>query len=158
MAKLTDNKTSLQTLLTSLQEKATSSGPVTRVNGKTGDVNLELSDFNMTPKELKFTTADGSIATKKMVVCKPITFTIDGTEYQAEEGMTWGEWVESEYNTSTFCVCSSCHDTIKQGVGIDDEVYYIDSRGNVRPAELIEYATNYKLYGGVPCCFDWDDF
>ena len=29
-----------------------------------------------------------------------ITFTIDGTEYQAEEGMTWGEWVESEYNNT----------------------------------------------------------
>ena len=28
-----------------------------------------------------------------------ITFTITGVEYQAEEGMTWEEWVESEYNT-----------------------------------------------------------
>ena len=27
-----------------------------------------------------------------------ITFTIDGIEYQAEEGMTWGEWVNSKYN------------------------------------------------------------
>lgn len=27
-----------------------------------------------------------------------ITFTINNTEYQAEEGMTWGEWVDSEYN------------------------------------------------------------
>ena len=27
-----------------------------------------------------------------------ITFTIDGTTYQAEEGMTWAEWVESPYN------------------------------------------------------------
>lgn len=27
-----------------------------------------------------------------------ITFTINNTEYQAEEGMTWQEWVESEYN------------------------------------------------------------
>lgn len=27
-----------------------------------------------------------------------ITFTIDGTEYQAEEGMTWVEWCVSEYN------------------------------------------------------------
>lgn len=27
-----------------------------------------------------------------------ITFTIDGTEYQAEEGMTWEEWINSEYN------------------------------------------------------------
>ena len=31
-----------------------------------------------------------------------ITFTIDMTEYQAEEGMTWAEWVESEYNTLGF--------------------------------------------------------
>lgn len=29
-----------------------------------------------------------------------ITFTIDGTAYQAEEGMTWGEWVDSEYNVN----------------------------------------------------------
>lgn len=27
-----------------------------------------------------------------------ITFTIDGVEYQAEEGMTWEEWINSEYN------------------------------------------------------------
>ena len=27
-----------------------------------------------------------------------ITFTIDGTKYQAEEGMTWVEWCASEYN------------------------------------------------------------
>ena len=31
-----------------------------------------------------------------------ITFTIDGTTYKAEEGMTWGEWVESEYNTGGY--------------------------------------------------------
>lgn len=28
-----------------------------------------------------------------------INFTIDGTTYQAEEGMTWQEWVNSSYNT-----------------------------------------------------------
>lgn len=28
-----------------------------------------------------------------------ITFTIAGTTYSADEGMTWGEWVESDYNT-----------------------------------------------------------
>lgn len=27
-----------------------------------------------------------------------ITFTVDGDEYQAEKGMTWTEWVESEYS------------------------------------------------------------
>lgn len=31
-----------------------------------------------------------------------ITFTIAGTEYQAEEGMTWEEWCNSEYNTSNY--------------------------------------------------------
>ena len=31
-----------------------------------------------------------------------IRFTIDGTTYLAEEGMTWGEWVDSEYNTDGF--------------------------------------------------------
>ena len=30
---------------------------------------------------------------------KLITFTIAGTEYQAEEGMDWNEWKNSEYNT-----------------------------------------------------------
>jgi hypothetical protein len=31
-----------------------------------------------------------------------ITFTIDGTEYQAEEGMTWEEFVNSDYNGGNF--------------------------------------------------------
>lgn len=30
---------------------------------------------------------------------KLINFTIDGTSYQAEEGMTWAQWVASGYNT-----------------------------------------------------------
>lgn len=31
-----------------------------------------------------------------------IEFTIDNTTYDAEEGMTWDEWVESEYNTGGY--------------------------------------------------------
>lgn len=27
-----------------------------------------------------------------------ITFTIEGITYQAEEGMTWGQWIDSKYN------------------------------------------------------------
>ena len=30
----------------------------------------------------------------------PITFTVQGVEYQANAGMTWWEWCNSEYNTS----------------------------------------------------------
>lgn len=36
-----------------------------------------------------------------------ISFTIAGTSYQAEEGMTWGEWIESEYNTDGVKIDSS---------------------------------------------------
>ena len=31
-----------------------------------------------------------------------ITFTIEGTTYQAEEGMTWAQWVETDYNAGKY--------------------------------------------------------
>ncbi len=33
-----------------------------------------------------------------------IEFTIAGTTYYAEEGMTWGEWVSTSYNTGGFYI------------------------------------------------------
>lgn len=36
------------------------------------------------------------------VLPEGITFDIDGTIYQADEGMTWAEWVDSEYNTDEY--------------------------------------------------------
>lgn len=36
-----------------------------------------------------------------------IPFTIDGTQYQAEDGMTWAEWCESEYNTGGWSIAGS---------------------------------------------------
>lgn len=33
-----------------------------------------------------------------------IEFFIDGTAYQADEGMTWEEWVDSGYNTGGYCI------------------------------------------------------
>lgn len=35
-----------------------------------------------------------------------ITFTINGTSYQAEEGMTWSEWVDSEYDINDYFAIS----------------------------------------------------
>lgn len=35
-----------------------------------------------------------------------ISFTVEGTSYQAEEGMTWAEWIESDYNTSSSIINS----------------------------------------------------
>ena len=31
-----------------------------------------------------------------------ISFTIDGTVYQAEDGMTWSEWLRSDYNADNY--------------------------------------------------------
>ena len=31
-----------------------------------------------------------------------ITFTVNGISYQAEEGMTWGDFINSEYNDGNF--------------------------------------------------------
>ena len=36
-----------------------------------------------------------------------INFTIDGTSYQADEGMTWAEWCDSSYNTNGYAVYGS---------------------------------------------------
>lgn len=43
---------------------------------------------------------DGSISIADLVSL--ITFTIGGTSYQAEAGMTWAEWCESDYNTDGY--------------------------------------------------------
>lgn len=51
------------------------------------------------------------------------TFTIDGTSYRALSGMTWQEWVESEYNTGGFYVgfASGFGNVILNGEkGVDD--------------------------------------
>lgn len=42
-----------------------------------------------------------------------ISFSIEDAEFQAEEGMTWREWVNSEYNTDGACVYNEAADTIR---------------------------------------------
>lgn len=34
-----------------------------------------------------------------VLIATLIKFTIDGEEYQAEQGMTWAQWCESDYNS-----------------------------------------------------------
>jgi len=46
-----------------------------------------------------------------------ITFVIDGTEYQAEEGMTWGDWVNSSYNTNNYAIDGSIIYILPNGSG-----------------------------------------
>lgn len=38
----------------------------------------------------------------RKLTTRNITFTIGGTQFEAEPNMTWGEWLESAYNTSGY--------------------------------------------------------
>lgn len=71
-----------------------------------------------------------------------ISFTIDGTTYQAEEGMTWGEWVESDYNTGGYATEGSYN--IKQGTSGAE--YLANSSGDfVTPSDTIISGHTYSM-------------
>lgn len=74
-----------------------------------------------------------------------INFTVDGVPYQAENGMTWEEWCNSEYNTDSYSIMlygevyssdggQVCYSA---GLGIGDPV-------NSEDEITSEY--NYRLY------------
>ena len=66
-----------------------------------------------------------------------ISFTIDGTSYQAESGMTWGEWVESSYNTGGATNVGSSIDY--RGLTV-----VINNRHTVLPSEQIIHLQEYN--------------
>lgn len=70
-----------------------------------------------------------------------INFTINGTSYNAEDGMNWYEWCGSSYNTSD-CTCAGLNHNILNSVG--NLLYY---NGNVYPKgqDLIIKDTAYNV-------------
>ena len=52
----------------------------------------------VTPNVCYIEETNGIVMKSYVPVVKLITFTIDGIEYQAEEGMTWNELFDSKYN------------------------------------------------------------
>ncbi len=64
-------------------------------------VKAELEKHGVTDTDWNITVTDtGVTVTRKGAsTATLITFTIDGTSCQAEEGMTWVDWVASKYNT-----------------------------------------------------------
>ena len=77
-----------------------------------------------------------------------ITFTVDGVEYQSEEGMTWEEWVESDYNIHGFIKDDALGggEAISKRVGFD---WILLQDGNLAaPTEQI--ISNYNYVAGVP--------
>ncbi len=74
-----------------------------------------------------------------------INFSIGSTSYQAEEGMTWEQWVNSEYNTDGYIVYNTC---------IANEKYHTPAAGgrvttdssfnsSVAPTDVISPTTYY---------------
>lgn len=69
-----------------------------------------------------------------------ITFTINDTEYQAEEGMIWVEWVNSEYNVDREFFLD-IDNSIGNGYG-----YWIGTEeGYVYASDIIQENYNYFL-------------
>ena len=79
-----------------------------------------------------------------------ITFTIDGTECQAEEGMTWAEWVESEYNTDGYLIADGTNisngSTTRLVVNASKEKYINKASGGAQSEALkIQSSVDYEL-------------
>ena len=72
-------------------------------NRADGDFKVEFGDIGLT-----YSTVDSAETL--------ISFTIGGTTYYAEEGMSWEQWVESDYNTDSFS-CSSGGSSIYNSSG-----------------------------------------
>ena len=101
-------------------------------DGKTGSTTLSF----VAPETIQYAgTYTGTVTFTVAVKDVPktiINFTIDGTSYQAEEGMTWGEWVDSASNTIGLYLSDSA-----------DGVYWdwyclIDATGAVKASDVIE--------------------
>ena len=84
-------------------------GSTTVYNTKSGWTNTAYKTIIITSKLSEVTNGDTLLAWLQANATKQgtstptlISFTIAGTTYQAEEGMTWTEWCDSNYNTSGF--------------------------------------------------------
>lgn len=86
---------------------------------------VALTDLSSVPTKVSAFENDAGYVTEKQVqkmiedaIAKlqgevvMINFSIEDFKFQAEEGMTWREWVNSEYNTDGACVYNGTADTI----------------------------------------------
>ena len=69
-----------------------------------------------------------------------ITFTIEGTSYQAEKGMTWAKWVNSDYSPAGFSIDTELN--IVEGP--NGEIKHPGIFNNVLPNEIIEAEKYYR--------------
>ena len=87
-------------------ENIAAGGEILAVNPADGKTGTATITFDIDESAIQYAgtyigTATFTIAVKDAPVTT-INFTIDGVSYQAEEGMTWAQWVESNYNLGDF--------------------------------------------------------
>lgn len=116
------------------------------------EMNALLVEANI-GKAYKFTgTTDDTYTNGDIYVVEEvaqiISFTVDSTSYQAEEGMTWAEWVSSEYNTGGFYIDSSSGEpyvffSVSGRTAAVEDSNYMYITGN--DIIVSEYAYNYEF-------------
>ncbi len=91
-----------------------------------------------------YTTTLTFTATGKTPPITLISFTINGTTYQAEDGMTWAEWVNSDYNVAA---------RFALGVDIDGSGKYVIKKDSSDLSQCgtttFDGITYYNLGGGT---------
>lgn len=112
------------------------------------DAKYRTIDFGSTPQEVSaefyaWLTANATKQTAPTL----ISFTIDDIPYEAEAGMTWAEWCESEYNTGGYVIHAV---TIQDNdgfivVGSEDGIRY----QSVAKTDIISSSFSYRLAGNT---------
>ena len=118
---------------------------VTSVNGQTGKIELTSSDFGLQQEKWIFTKLDETVEEQQVVVKEVaiITFTINTTPFQAERGMTWGEFVDSAYNSNGFSLFenNSRYLILVDGsvLSITDTGWWVYSTDEIQPISYDAY-------------------
>ena len=118
-----------------------------------GSLEPEMTDaytlaYNGVELRASATIIDGAIYDRHADLNELITFSIDGTAYQAESGMTMGQWVESHYNTGGFVFVYDVSWTVSEGITNDGGVTYIhvDEGWNTYVVESYRYISEGDSY------------
>ena len=124
-------------------------GEILAVNPADGKTGTATITFDIDESAIQYAgTYTGSATFTIAVKDAPVTtinFTIDDVPYQAEEGMTWAQWVESAYNNGGFY---SVNESVYWGEGFwyilcnygktpSDDDYYVNA------ADVIQVNADY---------------
>ena len=120
-----------------------------------GEAYLKIGTTKITEAQLIKLLAENS-ATPTM-----IAFTIDGTEYEAEAGMTWGEWCDDKrYNTNGYLYDTAVYDGSGNPVKYSDgssvyESHEIKAKGTYRVDKPIRFTIDGTEYEADNAYTDW---